>query len=154
MTRPGGQQQQVMACGICRDTAHFTDQFPELQEPNVANVHAMGGYRPPRPRYDRPEQYEQRWRGQPQQSNSSPSTKELLNKLTQNFVSHVHNTESSIKHIERQIGQIAQTMSTLAQSQSNSLPAQTEVNPQVRNVSAITLRSRKHLGGSPLAEKD
>ena len=31
---------------------------------------------------------------------------------------------------------------------------QTKVNRKVRNVSAITLRSGKYLGGSPLAEKD
>src|ERR1044071_10317280 len=103
--------------------SHFTDQCPELQEPRAADVHAMGGYGPPRPLFDRQEPYEQRWRNQPQQSNPSPTTEELLNKLTQNFFSHVHNTESSIKNMERQIGQIAQTVSTLVQSQSNSLLA-------------------------------
>ena len=56
--------------------------------------------------------------------------------------------------MEKQIGQLAQAVTHLAQKNANSLPAQPEVNPQVRNVSAITLRSGKHLGEGPLAEKD
>src|SRR6185295_16632425 len=50
LSKPGGQQQQVKACGICRDMSHHTDQCPELQEPNATDVHVMGAYGPPRPR--------------------------------------------------------------------------------------------------------
>ena len=85
---------------------------------------------------------------------ASPSTEDMLKTLTQHFTTHVQTTESSIKNMEKQIGQLAQAVTHLAQRNSNSLPAQPEVNPQVRNVSAITLRSGKYLGESPLAEKD
>src|ERR1044071_9961859 len=62
--------------------------------------------------------------------------------------------ESSIKNLERKVGQLAEGFTTIAQSTSKSLPSQTEVNPQVRNVNAVHLRSGKYLGESSLAEKD
>ena len=80
---------------------------------------------------------------QPQQNNQyqpdphALSTEDKLQILTQDFNAHVQKTESSITDIQRKMGQLADTMgqisqavSALAQRQSNSLPAQTEVNPQ------------------------
>ena len=168
--------QQVKACGICADHFHPTDACPQLQDDTIAEVHAVGGFGPPRPRFENQAQnnYNPRWRDQaewqqqqqpqyqPQyqprppapQPNASPSTEDMLKTLTQHFTAHVQTTESSIKNMEKQIGQLAQAVTHLAQKNANSLPAQPEVNPQVRNVSAITLRSGKYLGESPLAEKD
>jgi hypothetical protein len=77
----------------------------------------------------------------------------MLKTLTQHFTTHVQTTESNIKNMEKQIGQLAKAVTQLAQRNSNSLPAQPEVNPQVRNVSAIALSSGRYLGESPVAEK-
>ena len=46
-----GTPQQVKACGIFADTFHATDACPQLQELE-AEVNVVGGFGPPRPRYD------------------------------------------------------------------------------------------------------
>ena len=163
--------QRVKACGICADHFHPTNACPQLQNNTLAEVHAVGGYGPPRPRSDNQAQnnYNPRWRDQaewqpqyqPQyqprhpapQANASPSMEDMLKTLTQYFTTHVQTTESSLRNMEKQINQLAQTVTHLAQKNTNSLPAQAEVDSQVRNVSAITLRNGKYLGESPLAEK-
>lgn len=43
------QTRQVKACGICADHFHPTDACPQLQDDTIAEVHAVGGYGPPRP---------------------------------------------------------------------------------------------------------
>src|ERR1044071_3650453 len=68
---------------------------------------------------------------------------ELMGTFAQHLNTHVQTTNASIKKLEEQMGGLTQVVSTLAQKQSNSLPTQTEVNSQVRNVSAMTLRNGK-----------
>jgi len=46
-----GGKQHVRACGVCEDTSHTSEACPILQEP-TADVNAVGGFGPPRPRYD------------------------------------------------------------------------------------------------------
>ena len=69
-------------------------------------------------------------------------------------MTHVQATESSIKNLERQVGQLAEAVTTIAQHTSKSLPSQTEVNPQVRNVNAMHLRCGKSIGSGPKAEQE
>ena len=58
--------QQVKACGICADHFHPTDACPQLQDDTIAEVHAVGGYGPPRPHFENQAQnnYNPRWRDQ------------------------------------------------------------------------------------------
>ena len=98
-------------------------------------------------------------RPQGQSSNSSPSmedmmkmlmqsnvtTNENLAKLSQSQVQFQESTRASIQNLERQMGQVSQAVSKLEAKDSGKLPSQTETNPNIRNVSVVTLRSGKNL---------
>ena len=61
-----GRDPQARVCGICADQSHPTDLCPQLQDPTIADVHAIGGYGPPRPRFDnQANNYNPRWNDHP-----------------------------------------------------------------------------------------
>ena len=76
---------------------------------------------------------------------SNVNLNENVAKLTKSQLHFQQATQASIQNLERQFGHISQVVSKLDAKVSGKLPSQTEVNPNIRNVSAITLRSGKRL---------
>ncbi|XP_073525467.1 uncharacterized protein [Phyllobates terribilis] len=123
------------ACGVCTDETHPMDMCPQLHDTTTADVNVVGGYGPPRPRFDNQgHNYNQRWNDHPGFRYGDPA-----------------GTESSIKSIEKQLSQLAEAMNQSNQQHSKSLPSQMVVNLRA-NVSAINLRSGKVCGDAPIAE--
>ena len=77
----------------------------------------------------------------------------MLNALTEHFTTHVQAAELSRRNLEKQVGKAVEAVQTLVQNSSKPLPAQTEVDPQVRNVNAVHLRSGRKLEGNFEAER-
>ena len=155
-----GTHKPAVVCGICAQEGHHTDSCPQLEESAIAEVHALGGYGPSRPRFEQNNNYGHqcndhpgfRWsdpagaqnynphRAQYQPRAPGPSTEDMLKSLTQHFTTHVQATESGMRNIEKQVGQLAESLTRLEQRVSTSLPSQTVVNPK-ENLCAISLRS-------------
>ena len=155
-----GTHKPAAICGICAQEGHHTDSCPQLEDSAIAEVHALGGYGPNRPRFEQ-NNYNQRGNDHPgfrwsdpsgcselqstassisTESPSGPSTEDMLKSLTQHFTTHVQATESGMRNIEKQVGQLAESLTRLEQRVSTSLPSQTVVNPK-ENLCAISLRS-------------
>src|SRR5436305_10867093 len=73
------------------------------------------------------------------------SLTENMAKLTQSQVQFQETTAASIQNFERQMGQLSQVVGKLEVRDSGKLPSQTEENPNIRNVSAVTLISGREL---------
>ena len=80
-----GRDPQARVCGICADQSHPTDLCPQLQDPTIADVHAMGGYGPPRPRFDnQANNYNPRWNDHPGFRWNDPAGGQQQNQAQQN----------------------------------------------------------------------
>ena len=141
-------------CGICGVQEHPTDECPSLQEEEIADVNALGGYiQNSWKKYDLySNKYNLGWRygnngndfsnsGQRNQ-NSAPSRNDRIQSLEEIVRSLAVSTESSISELKDQISKLTTSVTKLENK--GKLPSQPDINPR-QNASAISLRSGKEI---------
>ncbi|XP_052621983.1 uncharacterized protein LOC111886000 [Lactuca sativa] len=149
-----GSGQQLMVCGICAMTGHYTDKCPTLgsepEDQNPPNILMRPQHpqypsqKPPYPQtYFNPPNYQQPPPQGQSSGNHQMSLQELVTSLAQIQSQFQQETKNIFSNIQAQIGDLATTLNKMEQR--GRLSSQTEKNP---NVSTITLKSGKTLGES------
>ncbi|XP_073138096.1 uncharacterized protein [Henckelia pumila] len=161
-----GQVQQVKACGICLVHGHPMDMCPTLQEDQVQQANALGGFPgQPQRRYDpysnayNPGLFKNFNYANPQMNVSMPqvplypprsqpssNTSEYLENIVKDLATHTlqfqQETRTSIQNLNTQVGQLATALNRLEAQNSSGLNSKTVVNT-MENVSSITLKNGK-----------
>ncbi|XP_073133083.1 uncharacterized protein [Henckelia pumila] len=165
-----GQVQQVKACGICSVHGHPTDMCPTLQEDQVQQANAIGGFPgQPQRRYDpysnayNPglKDHQKFSYANPQMNVSMPqvpsypprsqpllasNTSEYLENIVKDIATHTlqfqQETRASIQNLNTQVGQLTTALNRLEAQNSSGLNSKSVVNTK-ENVSSITLKNGK-----------
>ncbi|XP_073120959.1 uncharacterized protein [Henckelia pumila] len=165
-----GQVQQVKACGICSIYGHPMDMCLTLQEDQVQQANAIGGF-PGKPlcRYDpysnpynpglkdhqnfsyanpqmnvsMPQVPSYPSRSQPLlASNTSEYLENIVKDLSTNTLQFQQETRAIIQNLNTQVGQLTTALNRLEAQNSSGLNSKTMVNTR-ENVSSITLKNDK-----------
>ncbi|XP_027184182.1 uncharacterized protein LOC113782489 [Coffea eugenioides] len=157
---------RAKVCGICTSMDHCTDTCPILHEDGAEQVNMAGSMPAPRRQYDPYSNtynpgFHQPWqaKSQPSSSNSGSSLEDIvkslattttqlqqeIRSLTANTARLQQDTKAGMKDQDARISQLATAINRLESHVYGKLPSQPEINH--RNVSAMTLRSDKELGG-------
>ncbi|XP_027166055.1 uncharacterized protein LOC113766022 [Coffea eugenioides] len=134
---------QARVCRICTGIGHSADMCPMIQEETA----------------EQPPGYQQQYQSRPPPPPSSgPSLEEMMKQMMttmaqnqQMMTTSMQNqqrTDSEMQDIRSQISQMATTINRLESQVNGRLPSQPELN--LKNVSAMTLRSGKEIQGPEL----
>ncbi|XP_073132354.1 uncharacterized protein [Henckelia pumila] len=167
-----GQVQQVKAGGICSGLGHLTDICPTLQEDQVQQANAIGGFPgQPQCRYDPHsnaynlglKDHQTFNYANPQMNVSMPqvpsypprsqplpvfNTSEYLENIVKDLATHTlqfqQETRANIQNLNTQVGQLTTALNRLEAKNSSGLNSKTVVNTK-ENICAITLKNDKEL---------
>ncbi|XP_027166467.1 uncharacterized protein LOC113766476 [Coffea eugenioides] len=173
-----GNVHQAKVCGIYTNLGHPTDSCPMLQDEGAEQMNMVGGVPAPRKSYDpysntynqgwrdhpnfsygnrpqnslsnRPPGFQQPWQPKPQpsSSNSGSSLEDIVKSLATIITQFQQETRAGMKNLEIQISHMATAINRLESQVFGKLQSQPEAN--LRNVSAMTLRSGKEVEGFKL----